>query len=91
MLRWLFLMAALLGLAGCDLPTPGEALDTLGLNSRNAEPPPVDGPVNAHCRDVAQQRMRDGAYNGLDEETQQAIYSGTYSDCVKYESSHGPG
>ncbi len=84
---------ALVGLGGCDLvPTPGEALDTLGLRSDEAAAPALDdGPANVHCQSVAQQRMRDAAYNGLDEETQQAIYSGTYSDCAKYEAAHGPG
>jgi hypothetical protein len=44
---------------------------------------------DAHCRGVAQQRMSDGAINGLDEDTQRAVYNGTYTDCMTWASTHG--
>lgn len=90
LLRCSAAVIALLSLTSCDIPTPGEALDTFGLRPVAAEPQ-IDGPVNARCQAVARQRAQDGALNGGDAETQQEIFSGTYSQCAAYEAAHGPG
>ena len=61
-----------------------------------AIPPPAEvtqpaapASLNAHCDAVAHQRADDGAANGLDEETQKSVYSGTYASCLAWTSSHG--
>ena len=45
--------------------------------------------IDTHCKDLAQQRMEDSGYSGLDEETQRAVYNGTYTQCVTWEQAHG--
>lgn len=76
------------GLAGCDVPEPGWS--AVGFHSAPVEPQ-IAGPVNEHCHAVAAQRAQDGAMNGLDEQAQADVFSGTYSRCVAYQAGHGPG
>ena len=45
--------------------------------------------ADAHCKGVAQQRMDDSAFSGLDEVTQRAVYNGTYTNCMTWAQVHG--
>ena len=42
----------------------------------------------AHCKDVAEQRMRDAAANGYDEPTQQQVFAGTFKNCAAWAIQH---
>lgn len=74
-MRWIGLgMGVLVGcglLMGCGSPAPPKPL-TAGLASRP-------------CAKVAQIRMDDARVNGIDAKTQQAVFRGTYTDCVAWE------
>jgi hypothetical protein len=45
--------------------------------------------TDAHCKDVAAARAHDGDLNGLDDDTQRAVYNGTYTDCMTWAATHG--
>jgi hypothetical protein len=44
--------------------------------------------AEAHCKDVAQQRKRDAAANGYEEDMQKQIFSGTYKTCMDWAAQH---
>lgn len=44
--------------------------------------------TDARCKALAQQRSDDADANGLDEDLQKTIYSGTYAECVSYAATH---
>jgi hypothetical protein len=43
---------------------------------------------NAHCKALAKQRAGDAAFEGEDSDTQEAVYKGTYADCVAWDLKH---
>lgn len=66
-------------------PAPEDAAPSLSQPSTS-----VTSAIATHCQDVAQVRTSDAALNGLDDDLQQAIHDRTYSDCVAWQTKHGP-
>ena len=48
-------------------------------------------PYDEHCKAVAHQRAADARANGYSFNMADAIYDGTYQDCVAWDTQHGPG
>jgi hypothetical protein len=44
--------------------------------------------IDAHCREVADQRAMDARANRYSIEMEHIIYEGTYKDCVAWDSQH---
>lgn len=42
----------------------------------------------AHCKSVARQRATDGGYMGYDDELQERVFKGTYTNCMAWETAH---
>ena len=70
-------------------PEPAEPIAPAPPSMAEANAAAEQARADAHCRGVAAQRAQDGALNGLDEDTQHAVYNGTYSDCMAWGSRHG--
>jgi len=47
-------------------------------------------PYDAHCKAVAHQRAADARANGYSFDMADAVYNGTYKDCVTWDRQHGP-
>lgn len=57
------------------------------VSAARAAPAP-SAAVSAHCKTLARLRASDAAFQGEDPETQDAVYSTTYSDCVAWDAAH---
>lgn len=92
MLRWLFLVIALLPLAGCesdeDFWQPYN--DAVGGLFGDATPATATAPLpeDDHCRQVAYARAADARANGFDDDMRDEIYAGTYQNCVSWARAH---
>ena len=50
--------------------------------------PAPNAAVSAHCSSLAKLRAGDAAFQGEDPDTQEAVYKGTYHDCVAWDAAH---
>ena len=95
MLRFAFICAAALCLAGCesdeDFWQPyndavsgvfGDAAPTTA-----AATAPEDSEAD-HCRKVAYARAADAKANGFDDEMREQVYTGTYQNCITWARDH---
>lgn len=100
MSRWILLLVAVLPLAGCESDADFWApYDYVVDSARSAagwdaapqlSAAPVQQAEDPHCRKVAYARAADARANGFDDDTREAIYSGTYRDCLKWNRTHQP-
>jgi len=92
MLRFLFLGAAALCLAGCgsstDFLQPFD--DAWPFSDQQAAVPAVATADNAHCTALAREREADAKENGFDDDMRAQIYSGTYAECAAWDKQHPP-
>jgi hypothetical protein len=93
MLRFAFICAAALCLAGCESDADfwQPVTDNAWLFG---DPQPVE-PVaatydDAHCQAVAHARAADAKANGYDDELREIVYSGTYAECTAWDKQHTP-
>lgn len=54
--------------------------------ARSSAPP--SAVVSARCKHLARLRAGDAAFQGEDPDTQEAVYNGTYRDCVAWDAAH---
>ena len=47
-------------------------------------------PYEEHCKAVAHQRSADARANGYGFDMADAVYNGTYNDCLAWDTQHGP-
>jgi hypothetical protein len=89
MLRFAFVCAVALSLAGCESDTDfwEPVVDTAFGPS---QPPVPAEPVAAasHCQAVAYARAADARANGYDDDLQETVYSGTYAECAAWDERH---
>ena len=94
MLRFVFICAAALCLAGCesdeDFWQPYN--DAVGGLFGDATPATAAAtapqPEDDHCRQVAYARAADAKANGFDDDMRDEIYAGTYQNCVTWARAH---
>jgi len=88
MLRFVFLAAAALFLAGCasdvDFLQP---FDGAWPFSETAVPA-VATAENAHCTALAHERESDAKINGFDDDMLEQVRNATYADCTAWDRDH---
>jgi hypothetical protein len=57
------------------------------VTAARAAPAP-SAAIDAHCKYLAKLRAGDAAFQGEDPDTQEAVYNGTYRDCVAWDAAH---
>ena len=50
--------------------------------------PAPSAAVDAHCKYLGKLRAGDAAFQGEDPDTQEAVYNGTYRDCIAWDAAH---
>jgi hypothetical protein len=94
MLRFAFICAVALSLAGCesDADFLQPVVDAaFGPSQPIAPATPVAAAVtsdDARCQAVAYARAADAKANGFDDDLQETVYSGTYAECAAWDSRH---
>lgn len=94
MSRWIFLLVAALPLAGCE--SDGDmwgapyqyVVDNAWPFSDSQAAASQQQAEDPHCRKVAYARAADARANGFDDDLREKVYSGTYADCVAWDSAH---
>jgi hypothetical protein len=86
MLRFLFIGAAALCLAGCESDTDfwQPVIDSTFGDSQPAAATYDD----THCEALAHARAADAKANGYDDDMREQIYSGTYAECAAWDKQH---
>jgi hypothetical protein len=89
MLRFLFIGAAALCLAGCESDTDfwQPVIDSAFGDSQPVAPAAATAD-DAHCEALAHARTADAKANGFDDEMREQIYSGTYAECAAWDQRH---
>jgi hypothetical protein len=87
MLRFVFIGALALSLAGCESDADfWQPVDNAWpFGDSQPAPPAYD---NAHCQAIAYERAADAKANGYDDESREIVYSGTYAECVAWDKQH---
>jgi len=76
------------------MPAPAEDVSTPPPPAMQEAPAPVAVvettklPPSAHCMTLANQRAQDAAYQGEDPDTQEAVHTRTYTECVAWDLKH---
>jgi len=84
MLRFVFLGAVVLCLAGCE--SDADFWPAFGDSQPAASATPAYD--DAHCQAIAYERAADAKANGYDDELREIVYSGTYAECVAWDKQH---
>jgi hypothetical protein len=89
MLRFAFICAVALSLAGCESDADfwEPVVDTAFGPSEPVAPTEVTAADVPHCQAVAYARAADASANGYDDD-RETIYSGTYAECVAWDRQH---
>jgi hypothetical protein len=89
MLRFAFICAVALSLAGCESDADfwQPVVDTAFGPSQPVAPTVVTADV-AHCQAVAYARAADAGANGYDDDLRETVYSGTYAECTAWDNRH---
>ncbi len=90
MLRFAFICAVALSLAGCESDADfwQPVTDTFS-DAQPAAEPAAQTYDNAHCQAIAYARAADARANGYDDELRDIVYSGTYDECTTWDKQHG--
>jgi hypothetical protein len=75
--------------AQAPLTSPPPSVPPPEIHRASIAPAPPVPLVNTHCQAVARQRAADARANGYSFEMEDAVYDGTYKDCVEWDSRHG--